>query len=173
METTNQAEATQEATPPPAPAQGPQFPEGTMLREYETIYLVKPDLIDEQVDRLKERLRELVARDGGKVIKFTVWGKKKVQYEIAKGSRAIYVHMQYLGPSPLVAEVERNLRMIDDVIRYQTVKISDATDANRPVEHDVKLAGDVEQPDRPPREDRDRRDDRGLDDGSAEDESED
>lgn len=139
-----------DAALPPAPV----FPEGTRLREYETIYLMKPDLGDEPVEKLKERLRALIHRDGGKVIKFSIWGKKKTHFELAKQNRAIYTHVQYLGPSKLVAEVERNLRMFDDVVRYQTIKLADETDANKPVEQDVKLAGDADQVERPPREER-------------------
>jgi len=165
METTaTPAPAAPEAVlaPPPTPVvsqplePAPVFPEGTLLREYETVYLTKPDMLDDAVDKLKERMRALVVREGGKVIKFAIWGKKKTQYEVAKGTRAIYVQMHYLGPSKIVAEVERNLRMIDDVIRYQTVKIAEETDANKPVEPDTKLAGDADQPERPPREERER-----------------
>lgn len=159
METQTQAE----------PVAAPTFPEGTKLREYETIYLCRPEMTDEAVDRLKERMRGIVAREGGKVIKFTIWGKKKTQFEIAKQNRAVYVHMLYLGGSKLVAEVERNLRMFDDVVRQQTIKLAEETDANRPVEQDVKLAGDVDQLDRPPREDRgERRDDADQADGGDE-----
>lgn len=163
METTAQAPAT------PAPPEAPTFPEGTKLREFETIYLLKADLTAEVVDRLKERVRGIIAREGGKVIKFTTWGKKKLQYEIGKQPRAIFVHVLYLGPAALVAELERNLRMFDDVVRYQTVKLADETDANRPVEQDVVLAGDVDQPERAPREERERRDDRDDRDDSDED----
>ena len=138
----------------------PTFPEGTKLREYETIFALKQDLGDEAVEKFKERIRALIHRENGKAIKFTIWGKKKTQYEIAKQPRAIYVHVQYLGGSKIVAEIERNLRMVDDVVRYQTIKLADETDASKPVEQDVKLAGDVDQPERPARDERDRRDDR-------------
>jgi small subunit ribosomal protein S6 len=169
MEPTTQAPATPEAPPvapptetaPPSDFVVPTFPPGTKLREYETIYAVKPDLADEVVEKLKERLRGLITREGGKVIRFAIWGKKKTQYEVAKASRAIYVHVHYLGPSKIVAEVERNLRMFDDVVRYQTVKIADETDAAKPVEQDIKLAGDADQPERPPRDDRPPREDFG------------
>ena len=50
------------------------------LREYETIFLVKPDLTDEGVDRVKDRVRGIVNREGGKLIRFTVWGKKKTMW---------------------------------------------------------------------------------------------
>ncbi|MDY7233290.1 30S ribosomal protein S6 [Hyalangium rubrum] len=116
------------------------------LREYETIFLVKPDLTDDNVDRIKERVRGIVSREGGKVIRFTVWGKKKTLYPIAKQPRAIYVHTHFLGDSKLVAEVERNLRNLDEVTRYLSVKIADEVDPeSRPVLEDVKMAGDVEE----------------------------
>ena len=116
------------------------------LREYETIFLVKPDLTDDSVDKLKERVRGIVDREGGKVIRFTIWGKKKTMYPIAKQPRAIYVHAHYLGGPALVAEVERNLRNLDEVTRYLSVKIADEVDPEtRPVLEDVKMAGDVEE----------------------------
>jgi small subunit ribosomal protein S6 len=116
------------------------------LREYETIFLVKPDLTDDNVDKLKERVRGIVSREGGKVIRFTVWGKKKTAYTIAKQPRAIYVHANFLGDTKLVAEIERNLRIYDEVTRYLSVKLADEVDPeSRPVLEDLKLAGDVEE----------------------------
>jgi len=116
------------------------------LREYETIFLVKPDLTDDNVDKLKERVRGIVNREGGKVLRFTVWGKKKTLYPIAKQPRAIYIHAHYLGGTKMVAEVERNLRNLDEVTRYLSTKIADEVDPeSRPVLEDVKLAGDVEE----------------------------
>ena len=118
------------------------------LREYETIFLVKPDLTDDNVDRIKDRVRGIVDREGGKVIRFTIWGKKKTMYPIAKQNRAIYVHTHYLGGTALVAEVERNLRNIDEVTRYISVKLADDVDpASKQTLEDLKLAGDVD--DRP------------------------
>ncbi|MFP2957433.1 30S ribosomal protein S6 [Myxococcus sp. 1LA] len=118
----------------------------TRLREYETIFLVKPDLTDDNVDKLKERVRGIVSREGGKVIRFTVWGKKKTLFPVAKQPRAIYVHTHFLGGAKLVAEIERNLRNLDEVTRYISVKLADEVDPEtRPVLEDVKLAGDVEE----------------------------
>jgi small subunit ribosomal protein S6 len=116
------------------------------LREYETLFLVKPDLTDDTVDQLKNRVRGIVDREGGKMIRFTVWGKKKTMYPIAKQARAIYVHAHYLGGVKLVAEVERNLRNIDDVTRYLSTRLADDVDPEtRETLEDVKLAGDVEE----------------------------
>ena len=116
------------------------------LREYETIFLVKPDLTDDNVDKLKERVRGIVGREGGKVLRFTVWGKKKTAFPIAKQPRAIYVHASYLGGTGLVAELERNLRNYDEVTRFLSTKLADEVDPeSRPVLDDLKLAGDVEE----------------------------
>ena len=116
------------------------------LREYETIFLVKPDLTDDVVDKVKERVRGIVSREGGKLLRFTVWGKKKTLYPIAKQPRAIYVHTSFLGGSKLVAEIERNLRNYDEVTRFLSTKLADEVDPEtRPVLEDLKLAGDVEE----------------------------
>ena len=115
------------------------------LREYETVFLVKPDLTDENVDKVKERVRAIVNRDGGKFIRFTIWGKKKTMYPVAKQPRAIYIHAHYLGGSLLVAEVERNLRNIDEVSRFMSKRLADDIDPEtRPALEDMKLAGDVD-----------------------------
>lgn len=115
------------------------------LREYETVFLVKPDLTDDSVDKLKERVRGIVTREGGKLLRFTTWGKKRTMYPVAGQPRAIYVHASYLGGTTLVAEVERNLRNLDEVSRYLSVKVAEDIDPeSRPVLEDVKMAGDVD-----------------------------
>src|SRR5207302_7286593 len=120
---------------------------GTRLREYETIFLVRPDLAEDLVDKIVERMRGIVHRDGGKVIKVENWGKKKTSYEVKKNLRAIFIRFLYLGGTKAVAEFERNLRMTDDVMKYQSVKVADDVDASaRQVEADVKLPGDPEVP---------------------------
>lgn len=123
------------------------------LREYETVYLLRQDLTTEQTDRIKERLRGVIDREGGRVIRFTTWGRKKTAFLVGnKESRAIYVHLNYLGKGGLVAELERNLRNLEEVLKFQTVKISDAVDPEtRPTEEDVVLEGDREE-ERPARE---------------------
>src|SRR3954449_2930787 len=96
----------------------PQHAPGTKLREYETIFLVRPDLAEDLVDKIVERMRGIVHRDGGKVIKVENWGKKKTSYEVKKSFRAICSGLLYLGGTKSVAEFERNLRMTDDVMKY-------------------------------------------------------
>lgn len=122
-------------------------------REYETIYLLRQDLTPDQIDRIKERIRGIVDREGGRVIKVTTWGRKKTAFLVGnKQARAVYVHVNYLGDGRAVSEVERNLRNIEEVLKFQTIKLSDAVlPESRPTEEDVVLEGDREE-ERPVRE---------------------
>jgi small subunit ribosomal protein S6 len=117
-----------------------------LVREYETIYLLKADTPDEQVDEIKERLRAVVTREGGKVIRFTNQGKRKTAFPIGKNPRALYMHCLYVGNPGLVAELERNLKMIDTVSKFQSVRLADDVDFEaRQVEQDVKAAPPEEE----------------------------
>jgi len=123
-----------------------------LAREYETIYLLKAETPDEQADEIKERLRGVVSREGGKVIRFTNQGKRKTAFPVSKNQKALYMHCLYIGNPGLVGELERNLKMIDVVTKFQSVKLGDGIDFEaRQVEADVKVAA-VE--DEKPREER-------------------
>ena len=123
-----------------------------LVREYETVYLLKPETPDDQVEEIKERLRGVVGREGGKVIRFTNQGKRKTAFPVAKNAKAVYVHCLYLGRAGLVQEFERNLKMIDAVAKFQSVKLADGVDLDaRQVEADVKIAPVEEEK---PREER-------------------
>jgi small subunit ribosomal protein S6 len=115
------------------------------MREYETVFLVKPDLTDENVDKVKDRVRGIINRDGGKFLRFTIWGKKKTMYPVAKQPRAIFIHAHYFGDSGAVAEIERNLRNFDEVSRYMSKRLADDIDPeSQQPQEDLKLAGDVD-----------------------------
>jgi small subunit ribosomal protein S6 len=74
---------------------------------------------------------------GGKIIKVDNWGKRRLAYEVAKERKGIYLYWQYLAQPGVVEETERNLRMLDSVIRYLTVKVDSDIDVGaRPSEID-------------------------------------
>ena len=123
-----------------------------LAREYETIYLLKAETPDDQVEEIKERLRGVVSREGGKVIRFTNQGKRKTAFPVAKNAKALFMHCLYVGKPGLVGELERNLKMIDSVTKFQSVKIAEDVDFDaRQVEADVKIAPVEEEK---PREER-------------------
>ena len=91
------------------------------LKEYETIYILKSDIDADSADRVANRVTEAMEREGGKVLKFESWGRRKLAYPIAKQRKGVYVYVKYVGGGGLVAELERNLRLSDDVIKHLTV----------------------------------------------------
>jgi small subunit ribosomal protein S6 len=91
------------------------------LREYETIYILESNIDPDEADRVATRVKEVIASLSGNLLKIDNWGKRKLAYPIRKSSRGVFVFLKYLGYEDLVAEIERNLRLLDSVVRYQTV----------------------------------------------------
>jgi small subunit ribosomal protein S6 len=92
-------------------------------REYETIYILRPNTANDGVAEVNTRVRHIIEGMGGKVTKVDNWGKRRLAYEVAKERKGIYLYWQYLANPGVVEEFERNLRMLDSVIRYMTVKV--------------------------------------------------
>src|SRR5262252_6709734 len=104
-------------------------------REYETIYILRPDITNEVIGQVNTKVRGVVEAGGGTLLKVENWGKRKLAYEVQKQMKGIYLFFSYLGTAGLVEEVERNLRLTDPVIRYYSVKIAENVDpAGRPSE---------------------------------------
>jgi small subunit ribosomal protein S6 len=103
------------------------------LREYETIYILRPDTLNDKVAEVNQRVRGIIETLGGVVLTVDNWGKRKLAYEIKKELKGIYLFWQYLGSPRVVTEFERNMRMLDPVIRYMTVMVArDIEPASKP-----------------------------------------
>ena len=94
-----------------------------MSRMYETIYIVKPDLVDEESKALSTKVQEIVTGLKGDIKRLEDWGVRKLAYPIQKVARGRYMYLRFDGEASMVAELERRLRIDDRVIRYQTVKL--------------------------------------------------
>jgi small subunit ribosomal protein S6 len=94
---------------------------------YETIYIVKPDLADEENKALTTRINEVIAKMNGEVRKLEDWGVRKLAYPINKVNRGRYMYLRSDGDATLIAELERRLRLDERVVRYQTVKLDKDT----------------------------------------------
>ncbi len=90
-------------------------------REYETIYILKPDIDADNAERLGSRLAEVVGREAGRLTKVEAWGRRRLAYDIGKQRRGVYMYLKYMGTGRTVSEIERNLRLADGVLKYQTV----------------------------------------------------
>jgi small subunit ribosomal protein S6 len=120
-------------------------------REYETIYILKPDIDADSAEKIGTRLAEVVTRESGRLTKVESWGRRRLAYDIGKQRRGVYMYLKYLGGGKVVSEIERNLRLSDGVIKYQTVLVrSDVEAAGLTVaDEDVKF----ERLELPPAED--------------------
>lgn len=97
-------------------------------REYETIYILKPNTSPEDAAKVASRVGEVMEKMGAKLTKVDNWGKRKLAYSIAKFTRGIFIYVKYVAYADVVAELERNLRNLDAVMRYQTIVVEDLID---------------------------------------------
>jgi small subunit ribosomal protein S6 len=106
------------------------MPEAQVLksREYETIYILRSDVDADTADKVQGRVAEVVGRDNGKLVKVEAWGRRKLAYPVAKQKKGVYVYVKYVGRGGLVAEVERNLKLQDAVLKFQTVQTTEEID---------------------------------------------
>jgi small subunit ribosomal protein S6 len=109
---------------------GADNPEGGFksMRKYETFFIVDPDLSDDVVAAVDDKVKAVVTNNGGNVLNYTPWGKKKLAYPVKKRTRGLYVLMEYAGGSDLVAELERNMRLDERVLKFITVLLEDRYD---------------------------------------------
>lgn len=110
-------------------------------REYETIYILRPDIDADSAEKVSTRVSDAISREKGRLTKVELWGRRRLAYEIAKNRRGVYVYVKYLGGGNVVSEVERNLSLADSVLRYQTVLVSSDVEVETlsVVEDDVKF----------------------------------
>ena len=92
---------------------------------YEHVFLARQDLSQAQVDTLAASATEIVESMGGKVTKTESWGLRSLAYKIAKNRKAHFVLLNIDGPTNVVAELERQTSINEDVIRYMTVKVDE------------------------------------------------
>lgn len=99
------------------------------MRHYETTYILRPNLGEDQFTEIIERTNAIVQDDKGAVIDVDRWGMKKLAYEIRKETQGFYVYMNYAAPGSTIQELERIFRIDDRVLRYLTVKLADEIDS--------------------------------------------
>lgn len=138
-----------------------------LMTEYETTVVVRPDVTGEQVEAALDRVRDVIGKQGGKLLEIEHWGKKKLAYPMKKHPRGIYVRTHYLGVGGLVGELERNLRLNENVLRFLTIKLEERVEAESKVEKEY-VAPSYDEPDEVEEEEfdasEDRDDDRDGDD---------
>jgi small subunit ribosomal protein S6 len=98
------------------------------MRYYETLYLVNPNLADDDYKGVLTKFSDLVEKSGGVPIKVDEWGKKTLAYKIKKFDKGFYVLAQYCGEADITNDLHREFKLDERIIKYQTVKLSDNED---------------------------------------------
>ena len=93
------------------------------MRIYEELFIVKPDSPEEEIDQFIEQLKQMVISSGGAVDKLEKWGNRKLAYRVGKYLEGFYVLMQFTAAPEAVKELERRLRVSDQIIKFLTVRI--------------------------------------------------
>lgn len=94
-------------------------------REYETIYILRPDVDNEGAEKVQQRVYDVLQREKGQLVKLETWGRRKLAYPVKKQRNGVYFYARFIGKGGLVAELERNLKLTDSVMKYQTVVLQE------------------------------------------------
>ena len=92
---------------------------------YEHIFLARQDVSAQQVEELTNALTEVLVSGGGKITKNEYWGLKTLSYRIRKNRKAHYSLLNIDAPATAVAEMERQMRINEDVLRFMTVRVDE------------------------------------------------
>ncbi len=89
---------------------------------YETMYILRPDIAEEEVNKHIEKYNKLLEDMGGKILDSQMRGKRRLAYPISKNREGIYVQLSHQGDGQHIEKIERAMRLSEDVIRYMTIK---------------------------------------------------
>ncbi len=105
-----------------APSKGLLNHKEVMMRYYETVYILSPDLSQEDKSAIMNRLRSIVQKNG-KIIKEEDWGKKRLAYPIKHKDYGNYIYMVYNASEDTVHKLEQEMNLQSDVLRFLSVKL--------------------------------------------------
>jgi small subunit ribosomal protein S6 len=95
------------------------------VRQYELVYILPPDSTEQQIAEIHEQVESVVSRMGGQIEKTDNWGRRKLAYEIGRHKEGVYVLEVINGSGELVKELDRRLKVIDQVVRHLVVRVDE------------------------------------------------
>ena len=105
---------------------------------YETMYILRPDIAEDEVNNHIEKYNKLLEEVGGKVLDSQMRGKRRLAYTIAKHREGIYVQLSHQGDGQHIQKIEKAMRLSEDVIRYMTVKQEGPLPTPRPTNKNIQ-----------------------------------
>ena len=92
------------------------------MRKYEVIFILRPDLDEEQNTEVIEKFKTLIESHGGEILKLDKWGKRKLAYEVKKFREGLYVLIQMKAESKVATELDRVFKITDEVLRHMIIR---------------------------------------------------
>jgi small subunit ribosomal protein S6 len=117
------------------------------MRKYETVFILQPDLGEDEVKSVTEKVESIITTLKGDMVRLENWGSRRLAYPIMKFNRGQYYYLRFDGSPELIAELERRLRLDDRVLRYQSVKLE--KEPTKPAAQSVAAPDADEAPEAP------------------------
>lgn len=95
------------------------------MRNYEVLYVLRPELEEEAIDAVISRFEEIIAKSGGTVLKTDKWGKRRLAYEIKDQMEGFYVLTTFQAPKEASSELDRLMRIAEEVLRHLIVRLEE------------------------------------------------
>lgn len=131
-----------------------------MLRTYEALYIIRPEVSDDDVQTISKDVESMVTAAGGVIVRSEIWGKRRLAYEVQKCVEGNYVLLRFEGEPEFVARLENYYRLTDSIIRYLVVHFDEKTlrleaSQKKRKEAEIRHEGSSDRPDRRDRDDDD------------------
>ncbi|NQU03137.1 MAG: 30S ribosomal protein S6 [Syntrophaceae bacterium] len=124
------------------------------MRRYETIFISTADLSSDERDGVIEKYKKIIEDLDGRIVKVENWGKRRLAYQIKKRREGVYILIDFGGEHAVIQELERNFKIDERILRYQSVKLSDKVDPEE-LEREIEEARKKETPaEAPPAEEK-------------------
>ena len=113
---------------------------------YETMYILRPDIAEDEVTNHIEKYNKLLEEFGGTILDSQMRGKRRLAYQISKHREGVYVQLSHQGDGQHISKIEKAMRISEDVIRYMTVKQEGPLPTPRPSTKNSTQADDKDNP---------------------------
>ena len=114
---------------------------------YETMYILRPDIAEDEVTNHIDKYNKLLEEFGGTILDSQMRGKRRLAYQIAKHREGIYVQLSHQGDGQHIFKIEKAMRLSEDVIRYMTVKQEGPLPTPRPSNKNISQSENKDNPD--------------------------
>ena len=112
------------------------------MRHYETIYIINPNLGEEDCRETIAKFNNLIENQKGVIVKTQEWGKQRLAYAIKKFHYGFYVLVEFCAEPGVTAELERSLKLDDNILKYQTVKLAESADPQELIQKEKETIQD-------------------------------